>query len=251
MSERSQREREKWNDGIERQAFENLWAHSGAYWGAEVDRLLREVLLPRDGGNFLEIGTHTWTSWVNRLGLSPQSIDCINISETELGFGVELAKRTRVKPRFTIADAHHLCFADESFDVVFGKAILHHLDYAIALSEIRRVLRPNGVMVFMEPLNFNPVMRLVRHLTPDLRTPDEAPIAAEHIELFTNRFNLKVYPVEFTSAAVSPISCRFFRSPQNWMTKLAFSMDQAFAHMPGIQMWFRSALLVGSPRQAA
>jgi ubiquinone/menaquinone biosynthesis C-methylase UbiE len=47
------------------------------------------------------------------------------------------------------AEAGSLPLADESFDLVFGHAILHHLpDLAGAFAEFRRVLAPGGTIVF-------------------------------------------------------------------------------------------------------
>lgn len=49
-------------------------------------------------------------------------------------------------------DLEHLTFADESFDVVVTQDVLEHvLRPALALAEIARVLRPNGVHVFTVP----------------------------------------------------------------------------------------------------
>jgi len=47
------------------------------------------------------------------------------------------------------ADAEELPFEDESFDLVLGHAVLHHIpDLAKAFSEFDRVLRPGGAIVF-------------------------------------------------------------------------------------------------------
>jgi SAM-dependent methyltransferase len=46
-------------------------------------------------------------------------------------------------------EAERLPFPDDSFDLVFGHAILHHLpDLDAAFREFRRVLRPGGVIAF-------------------------------------------------------------------------------------------------------
>lgn len=46
---------------------------------------------------------------------------------------------------FRIADAEHLDFADESFDLVYSHGVLHHTpDIGAAVREIHRVLKPGG-----------------------------------------------------------------------------------------------------------
>src|SRR5258707_14077139 len=46
-------------------------------------------------------------------------------------------------------EAEELPFEDESFDLVLGHAVLHHIpDLDRAFAEFKRVLRPGGVIVF-------------------------------------------------------------------------------------------------------
>jgi SAM-dependent methyltransferase len=48
-----------------------------------------------------------------------------------------------------ITEAEELPFDDESFDLVFGHAVLHHIpDLDKAFAEFRRVLRPGGMIAF-------------------------------------------------------------------------------------------------------
>ncbi len=47
------------------------------------------------------------------------------------------------------ADAEHLPFEDESFDLVLGHAVLHHIpDLPRAFAEFERVLAPGGTVLF-------------------------------------------------------------------------------------------------------
>ena len=73
-------------------------------------------------------------------------------------------------------NAEELTFPDESFDVVIGNGILHHLDLDRALSGIERVLKPGGWAAFREPLGHNPFVNAYRKLTPNQRTDDEHPL---------------------------------------------------------------------------
>ena len=43
------------------------------------------------------------------------------------------------------------CDVDGPFDAVTGSSILHHLDIAGAVSNIRRLLKPGGILSFAEP----------------------------------------------------------------------------------------------------
>ncbi len=71
--------------------------------------------------------------------ISPGMIEALQENAGRLGLEVEAR----------VADAEALPFPDESFDIVVGHAVLHHLpDLAQAFSEFHRVLRPGGTIVF-------------------------------------------------------------------------------------------------------
>jgi SAM-dependent methyltransferase len=78
-----------------------------------------------------------------------------------------------------VADGEELPFPDDSFDGVWGNAILHHLDLARAGRELYRVMKPGGVAVFCEPWGGNPALAFARRFLPypgKERTPDEVPL---------------------------------------------------------------------------
>jgi len=71
--------------------------------------------------------------------ISPGMVATLRANAETLGLDVEAA----------VADAEALPFADASFDVVLGHAVLHHLpDLDRAFAELRRVLRPGGTVLF-------------------------------------------------------------------------------------------------------
>jgi SAM-dependent methyltransferase len=85
-------------------------------------------------------------------------------------------------------DAQNLTFPDESFDVVLGGAILHHLELNKALMTIRRVLKAGGSAIFIEPLGHNPAINFYRRRTPQMRTEDEHPLLTEDLDLIRHVF---------------------------------------------------------------
>ena len=75
------------------------------------------------------------------LDISPGMLDVLRANAKRLGLSGLVE---------TVAtDAERLPFEDESFDLVFGHAVLHHLpDLDQAFREFKRVLRPGGVLFF-------------------------------------------------------------------------------------------------------
>jgi SAM-dependent methyltransferase len=102
----------------------------------------------------------------------------VTACDLSAGYIAEARARARangVEIRCLAADAQRLPFAGQSFDAVWGHAILHHLDVPRAAHELRRILRPGGVAVLCEPWNGNPLLRLARRWLSG-HTPDEEPL---------------------------------------------------------------------------
>ena len=110
-------------------------------------------VLPRDAWPFadaLEVGAGTGYFSLNLLlggqvrratctDISPGMIEVLEGNAARLGLGVDAVT----------CDAERLPFADGSFDLVLGHAVLHHLpDLDRAFSEFHRVLRPGGWLAF-------------------------------------------------------------------------------------------------------
>jgi ubiquinone/menaquinone biosynthesis C-methylase UbiE len=135
--------------------YDAKWGIDFGATGQEQVRLkLVKALGGRDGARFgdaLEIGSGTGYFSLNlvQLGaierltatdISPGMLDRLSATAQALG----LAGVTTVA-----TEAETLPFEDESFDLVFGHAVLHHIpDLDGAFAEFRRVLRPGGVIAF-------------------------------------------------------------------------------------------------------
>lgn len=76
--------------------------------------------------------------------------------------------------QFMVGSAHDLPLPDDSIDIVFGIAILHHLDLALVSKEVHRVLKPGGRAIFQEPVRNSAIIRFLRSLIP-YRAPDISP----------------------------------------------------------------------------
>lgn len=89
---------------------------------------------------------------------------------------------------FMVGSAHSLPLPDESVDVVFGIAILHHLDLALAAREVHRVLRKGGRAIFQEPIRNSPLVRVIRKMIP-YRAPDVSPFERPLVDSELNSFS--------------------------------------------------------------
>ena len=102
---------------------------------------------------------------------------------------IELAKK-----RFEInhvSAAHKIDLPDGSVDIVFGIAILHHLDLNLVSKEVSRVLRKGGRAIFMEPVRDSAVIRFIRKVIPSKTpgvSPFEHPLTTRELERFSAPF---------------------------------------------------------------
>jgi len=98
----------------------------------------------------LEIGSGTGYFTLNLLGAGIiGSATCSDISPGMLETLQQNAAQLGLEVRTETADAEQLPFADESFDLVLGHAVLHHIpDLARAFAEFERVLAPGGTVLF-------------------------------------------------------------------------------------------------------
>jgi SAM-dependent methyltransferase len=187
-----------------------------------------------DAGHFVQAGaTHV------------AGID-ISDSEIDQAWSRARAEGYADKVEFRAGDAHATGYPDDSFDLIVGNAIIHHLDVRRALVELRRILRPGGRAVFNEPLAHNPLLRLGRRLTPSARTPDEHPLTVEDWRLCTEVFPSCAHrEVELTSIPLMPLNLVI---PRAWQKPLAARVstldDRLLERYPGVRKFARTTFLI-------
>lgn len=146
-------------------------------------------LQPATGERILDIGCGEGkeTLALARKNLCVISID---LSFTQLQRVRQLIyeKHPSANVHFIQANAEELPFAADAFRIIYGKAILHHLDLGLAARQIQRLLQPAGRASFAEPLAHHPIIWLGRRLTPKLRTQDEHPLTFQELDNFAHAF---------------------------------------------------------------
>jgi ubiquinone/menaquinone biosynthesis C-methylase UbiE len=101
-------------------------------------------------GDALEIGAGTGYFSLNLLQLG--LVERATATDISAGMLAELgasASRLGLDVRTVETDAERLPFDSDSFDLVFGHAVLHHIPaLELAFAEMHRVLRPGGTLAF-------------------------------------------------------------------------------------------------------
>lgn len=251
ITERALREKEQYNQGLQRGTYTRILSHARYFFDIRRKNIIDQAIRYGDGKDILEIGSQSWRRLSENSHTTPKHIVCINISEVELQKGIDDSRSSRLHPTFHLMDAHHLEFPGESFDMVFGGAILHHLDFTKALDEIERVLKPGGRIIFVEPLGINPISQLIRSLTPKARTEDEQPLGFRELAELRKRFSIHLHFEQFLSVPLGLLSYVLFRSPDNFLSRMAYRLDLALLRiLPPVRFLYRSIIIVGNKRCA-
>jgi SAM-dependent methyltransferase len=210
---RKQREAEFHDRAYTDETREKLW--SSYYLIVDSSRRFYEEYLGarcRDA-DVLEYGSGLASEAFFLADRGARSVTGIDISSVAVERNNQRARaRGYERVTFVVMDAETMDFEPESFDLICGGAILHHLDLERAYFELARVLRPSGRAIFIEPLGHNPLINLYRKRTPHLRTPDEHPLLTEDLELASRYFgSVRARFAHLSSLAAVPFRrSRFF-----------------------------------------
>ncbi len=102
------------------------------------------------------------------LAKSGAHVTAFDLSLASVAVARQRAVMNNVGTRLDLVVAAGEClpYANDSFDVIFGKAILHHLDVNPSCMDLCRVLKPTGKAAFIEPMGMNPILNFVRAHIP-------------------------------------------------------------------------------------
>ncbi|MFW9823826.1 MAG: class I SAM-dependent methyltransferase [Candidatus Thorarchaeota archaeon] len=102
----------------------------------------------------------------------------IDLSETLIEYCNEQSKKLRLSIDFRVMNAQIPDFDEESFDIILGSRIIHHLpNLSLFFNQCKRLLKREGFIAFIEPLKKNPIVQLNRkYFAPKERTEHEHPL---------------------------------------------------------------------------
>jgi ubiquinone/menaquinone biosynthesis C-methylase UbiE len=225
LSDRQKREKDYYEQYAEKLEpnrtvdFSPVTSHEQRPWNSywEVYALCRGLF--NQGTTILDFGCGPGDNAIRlaKIGYNVVGFDiCANNikSAQELFFNNPWAPESK----FEVSTAEVLPYPDETFDVISGIDILHHVDIQRSIAECHRVLKTGGVAIFREPIEV-PILDMIRN-TWLLRlivpkdasleshiTQDEAKLTEKDLALLGNIFSAFEFKRYFVLARLD----RFYR----------------------------------------
>ena len=174
------RENTDWNS-FGRANASQKWRRQSAAMGNDMTRAIVEAAQVRSGMRVLDIACGTGEPAISIAQLLAGGGDVVgvDISPAPLKIAEERAiQRGLTNATFQQADAHHLPFADNSFDCITSRlGVMFFPDLPRALSEMRRVLKPAGraILLVWGPMNqpyFETMIGTILRMLPNAVTPE-------------------------------------------------------------------------------
>lgn len=183
----------------------------------------------------------------------------------ELSIGIDISYRSILNARsvaeerrlgdnpfFLQGDCENTNLPDDSIDIAICSGMLHHLDLSYAMPELRRILKPGGKIIVNEALNYNPLIKIYRKLTPHLRTKFES----EHIfgkkdmEFAAHFFKIEETRYWHLSSILAVPFRKTFAFP--FLLKVFRRIDGVLLSIPGIRlMAWQITFVMEKPLQAS
>jgi len=173
---------------------------------------------------------------VHAIDVAPKTVATVQQFAQYKGVGKRVFAR--------VSPAEELAYADETFDLIFGGAALHHLQLERAAVEFRRVLKPGGRAAFQDPLGHNLLLEFARDYLPykdkhPVKGTDR-PLQVSDIETFGRYFASYTWRgFDLVAMARKP----FHLKKQSPVRKALYGIDNAlFTMAPFLQRYARFAV---------
>jgi ubiquinone/menaquinone biosynthesis C-methylase UbiE len=242
----------EWMLGLEKRKIEELNFHDKHRDGKLEENLPKDTYDKLYGNKkfyrTVKLSSGYIESWVNRHSQGKVFLDyaCGNGMNTiraakagaELAIGLDisdisvknaqkLAKEEGVLDNtyFLQGDCENTGLPSECIDICICSGMLHHLDLSYAFFELRRILRPGGIILCIEALDYNPIIKLYRNITPQMRTEWEKNHILSYKDIiFAERFfdvkDIKHWHLFSIAGAYFPFALQIFNALDSLFLKL-------------------------------
>ncbi|MFQ5904981.1 MAG: methyltransferase domain-containing protein [bacterium] len=212
--------------------FNSYWEHKRIRWFDSTGHFARSAtrraysLMGRlEGKRVLEVGPGEGFDIKNLFELGAR-VTAVDISSKSLNLTRELCSESGL----LVMDGVTLGFRDSVFDLVFSRTLLMHVDREGFLRECRRVLKPGGKAVFIEPLKYNPLLvpyraafSFGRFMEPDYLRPADTKAMSGIFSSVKIWYFYLISAVGGPFASIAPWS-RILFAPLEWMDRALLSI---------------------------
>ena len=174
---------------------------------------------------------------------NPSKIIGADISDVSINKARENAKKLGLDIIYKVENCENSSFQSETFDIIYGTGILHHLKLDDSAREINRLLKRNGKMIFIEPLGTNPIINLYRKFTPNSRSKDEHPFTKKDFKFLKEVYSeVSIKYFGFLTVVFLP----FYRLPEkSKIYHLLAKLDQVIFKFKFLRFLAWSIILIG------
>jgi glycosyltransferase involved in cell wall biosynthesis/2-polyprenyl-3-methyl-5-hydroxy-6-metoxy-1,4-benzoquinol methylase len=246
--ERARREREAYDEhGVEEAMdtwhgrFPHVFQSPNTLRAEErFDALTRAAVA---GRRVLDMGCGDGASSARLLDMGAAYVLGIDISQTAIARAEDRAQPGRLE--FRLGDVTREL--DGEFGCIFGRSILHHIDYRGALPRLyTEHLAPGGTMLFMEPLGENLLIRLYTRLVAAAHTPDEQSFMKDDLRWLREHYpSIELHPVNYLTFPAAVLTSSLRLRPDNALLRVCDRADEWLARSaPRLRSHFRQTVVV-------
>jgi 2-polyprenyl-3-methyl-5-hydroxy-6-metoxy-1,4-benzoquinol methylase len=168
-------------------------------YGMEVENCFVEMLGNVKGKKVLDIGSGHGSTAL-KLAQQGAIVTSVDIAPKLIEGCKHRAQINNFPVDFMVMDASNMNFEPEIFDIVLGFRTIHHLqDIKKFFADSKRLLKPSGFVIVVEPQKYNPFVEFGRNFIKndvESRTSTEHPITPSDIKSMKDIYS-KVETSEF------------------------------------------------------
>jgi len=126
---------------------------------------------------------------------------------------------------FLCDNAYNTNFDDETFDIIVGSSVLHHLDIDKALKEIYRLLKKGGSLKFTEPNMLNPQIALQKNIPYLKKKLGDSPDETAFVKWFLKK---KLLYYGFSEIYIAPFDFLHPQTPRKlipYIEKIGYKLE--------------------------
>ena len=169
---------------------------------AVENRFLLQQMGSLRGKRLLDVGAGLGESSVY-FALQGAAVTTTDISPEMVETALKLGALHGVELEGVVSVGEELAVPENSYDFVYLANVIHHVhDRASLFRQVQRALKPGGRFFSIDPIAYNPVINVYRHMATEVRTEDESPLTRSDVAL-ASRFFADVRHREFWIASLA------------------------------------------------